>query len=147
MRLAQATGKDTRSIIRPLSGLRLLLAEDNVVNQKLAVRLLEKRGYSVVVVPDGLRAVEEFRKERFDLALMDIQMPNMGGLEATIAIRTIERQTGGHLPIIALTAHAMKGDRDLCLHAGMDGYASKPIQTEELFHQINELLSAPAKEG
>lgn len=78
---------------------------------------------------------------------MDIQMPNMGGLEATTAIRTIEQETGGHLPIIALTAHAMKGDRDLCLQSGMDGYASKPIQTQELLRQISELLSAPVKEG
>jgi CheY-like chemotaxis protein len=125
----------------------VLLAEDNVINQKVAVRLLEKRGHSVVVAEDGLRAIEEFRKGSFDLALMDIQMPRMGGLEATSAIREIEKQTGGYLPIIALTAHAMKGDRELCLQAGMDDYVSKPIQPQDLFRKIEELLrvSIPQK--
>jgi CheY-like chemotaxis protein len=97
-----------------------------------------------VVAGDGLRAIEEFRKQSFDLALMDIEMPNMGGLEATAAIRKIERETLGHLPIIALTAYAMKGDRERFLEAGMDGYLSKPIRTAELFGAIEELLTASA---
>ena len=131
------------SIAKLNSGLQVLLAEDNVVNQRLAVVLLEKQGCSVVVAPDGLRAVEEFRRQRFDLALMDIQMPNMGGLEATAIIRAIEQASGSHLPIIALTAHAMKGDLERCLEAGMDAYITKPIQTQELFRTIGEVLSAP----
>ncbi len=135
-----------RSIAKLDSGLRVLLAEDNLVNQRLAVALLEKQGCSVVVAPDGLRAVEEFRRQRFDLALMDIQMPNMGGLEATAVIRAIEQASGGHLPIIALTAHAMKGDLERCLEAGMDAYITKPIQRQELFRTIGEVLSAPVSE-
>jgi len=138
--LALATG--TRVSATPSSKLRVLLAEDNLVNQKLAVRLLEKRGYSVVVATDGLRAIEEFRKQHFDMALMDLEMPNMGGLEATTAIRRIELETHGHLPIIALTAHAMEGDVERCLEIGMDGHVSKPIRTTELFRKIDELLSA-----
>jgi signal transduction histidine kinase/DNA-binding response OmpR family regulator len=130
----------------PVTMLRVLLAEDNVINQKLAVRILEKRGYSVVVAGDGLRAMEEFRKQRFDLALMDIQMPFMNGLEVAAAIRVIERETGGRLPIIALTAHAMKGDMDRCLEAGMDDYLSKPINTVELFRKLDQLSRRPSQE-
>jgi PAS domain S-box-containing protein len=145
LELARAIGSTAPP--EPSPALRVLLAEDNVINQKVAVRLLEKRGHSVVVAEDGLRAIEEFRKGSFDLALMDIQMPRMGGLEATSAIREIEKQTGGYLPIIALTAHAMKGDRELCLQAGMDDYVSKPIQPQDLFRKIEELLrvSIPQK--
>jgi signal transduction histidine kinase/CheY-like chemotaxis protein len=130
----------------PVSMIRVLLAEDNPVNQKLATRILEKRGYSVVVAADGLRAMDEFRKQRFDLALMDIQMPLMNGLETAAAIRAIERETGGRLPIIALTAHAMKRDMDRCLEAGMDDYLSKPINTVELFRKLDELLRRPSQE-
>lgn len=120
----------------------VLLAEDNVVNQKLAVRLLEKRGYTVTVAPDGQAAVEAFEKERFDLLLMDVQMPRMDGFEATGAIRAREKAQGGHVPIIALTAHAMKSDEERCLAAGMDGYVSKPIRSSELFALIEKLLQA-----
>ena len=130
----------------PVSVGRVLVAEDNVVNQKLAARILEKRGYSVVIAGDGLRAIEEFRKQRFDLVLMDIQMPYMNGLETAAAMRRMERGTGGRVPIIALTAHAMKGDMDHCLAAGMDGYLSKPIHTAELFRKINELLRRRSEE-
>src|SRR5208282_6186300 len=113
--------------------LRILLAEDNAVNQTLAVRILEKHGYSVTVTGDGHAAVEAFLKENFDLVLMDIQMPTMDGYAATVAIRNKEKLTGGHIPIIAMTAHALKGDQEKCLASGMDGYVSKPIRTSELF--------------
>jgi len=124
--------------------LRILLAEDNPVNQKLAVRMLEKRGHTVVVVPDGQQAVDAVESQPFDLVLMDVQMPVMGGFEAAAAIREREKTTGRHLPIIAMTAHAMKGDRERCLEAGMDGYVPKPIRSEELFEAIDTVLAGPA---
>jgi PAS domain S-box-containing protein len=120
--------------------LRVLLAEDNPVNQTLAVRLLGKRGDEVVVVGTGREAVAALEQEPFDLVLMDVQMPEMDGLEATSRIRAREREGGGHVPIIAMTAHAMKGDRERCLDAGMDGYVSKPVQAQELFAAIARLL-------
>jgi CheY-like chemotaxis protein len=113
--------------------LHILLAEDNVVNQRLAVRLIEKAGHTVVVAPNGEAALAALQQERFDLVLMDVQMPIMGGYEATAAIRTQEQATGAHIPIIAMTANAMKGDRELCLAAGMDDYLAKPIKAEELY--------------
>jgi PAS domain S-box-containing protein len=113
--------------------LRVLLAEDNVVNQKLAVRLLEKHGHSVVVAANGREALAAIEKQAFDIVLMDIQMPEMDGLEATRSVRENERRTGSHLPIVAMTAHALKGDEELCLQAGMDSYISKPINSSELF--------------
>jgi two-component system sensor histidine kinase/response regulator len=117
--------------------LRVLLAEDNIVNQQLAVRLLDKRGIKSFVVGDGREAVVALESQRFDLVLMDVQMPEMDGFEATAAIRAKEAQTGAHLPIIAMTAHAMKGDREQCLAAGMDAYVAKPIRPEELFKTID----------
>jgi signal transduction histidine kinase/CheY-like chemotaxis protein len=119
---------------------RVLLAEDNAVNQVLAVRLLEKRGYSVVVAANGRDAVEALEKENFDLVLMDIQMPGMDGFEATAAIREAEKLTGKHIPIVAMTAHALKGDQDRCMAAGMDGYVSKPIRSMDLFAVMEPLL-------
>jgi CheY-like chemotaxis protein len=124
--------------------LRILLAEDNRVNQMVAARLLEKRGHTVVVVGNGieaLAALDEPGSRGFDLILMDVQMPDMDGFEATAMIRAREKSSGTYLPIIAMTAHAMKGDRERCLAAGMDGYVSKPIQVEHLFSAIDELLS------
>jgi signal transduction histidine kinase/DNA-binding response OmpR family regulator len=112
--------------------LRVLLAEDNVVNQRLALRLLEKRGHSVVVTANGREALSALEKEKFDLVLMDVQMPEMDGLEATMEIRNKEQFSGNHQAVIALTAHSMKGDQERCLAAGMDGYLSKPIRTDEL---------------
>ncbi|MFN0086232.1 MAG: response regulator [Blastocatellia bacterium] len=120
-------------------GLRILLAEDNVVNQRVATLMLKKLGHTVVVAGNGREAVAAAGNGGFDLALMDVQMPEMGGLEATALIRERERLTGGHLPIIAMTAHAMKGDREACLDAGMDDYLSKPIQSPELFRVIEDL--------
>ncbi|MGC2670954.1 MAG: response regulator, partial [Candidatus Acidiferrum sp.] len=116
----------------PEAFLRVLLAEDNIVNQRLAVRLLEKRGHRVVVAATGLETLQALEKESFDLVLMDVQMPEMDGLEATVAIREKEKGTGLHQPIVALTAHAMKGDREKCMEIGMDGYLTKPIRPQEL---------------
>jgi CheY-like chemotaxis protein/HPt (histidine-containing phosphotransfer) domain-containing protein len=132
--------------------LRILLAEDNPINQKLALRLLEGQGQEVVLARNGREALAAVARETFDLALMDVQMPEVDGFEATAAIRERERGTGRHLPIIALTAHAMKGDRERCLEAGMDGYLAKPIQVRELVQALRELAAglpafAPAPPG
>jgi two-component system sensor histidine kinase/response regulator len=121
--------------------LRILVAEDNPVNQRLITRLLEKRGHRVVIAPDGKQAVLALAKEAFDLVFMDVQMPEMDGLEATGAIRQKEIASGEHQPIIALTAHAMKGDEGKCLSAGMDGYLSKPIHPQELDKVLDKYLS------
>ena len=122
------------------SRLRVLLAEDNRVNQTLATRLLEKRGFEVHAVGDGKAAVEALEKGTFDVVLMDLQMPYMDGFEATAEIRKREGSSGGHIPIIALTANALKGDQERCLASGMDGYVSKPIRTSELLGAIEKLV-------
>ena len=131
----------------PMAILRILVAEDNPVNQRLVVRLLEKRGHRVVLAVDGRQAVEALNQESFDLVLMDVQMPEMDGLEATTIIREKEKKSGKHQPIVALTAHAMAGDRDRCLTAGMDGYLTKPIRTRELDQildgYVNRRISPP----
>jgi signal transduction histidine kinase/DNA-binding response OmpR family regulator/HPt (histidine-containing phosphotransfer) domain-containing protein len=114
---------------RPLN---ILLAEDNAVNQRVTIGILEKRGHAVIAVGTGKEVIEALACERFDLVLMDVQMPEIDGLEATRLIRRREREHGGHVPIIALTAHAMKGDRDRCIEAGMDDYISKPVGPEAL---------------
>jgi signal transduction histidine kinase/CheY-like chemotaxis protein len=121
----------------------VLLAEDNPVNRLLGLRVLEKLGHTVVAVENGLEALEAIARERFDVVLMDVQMPVMDGLEATAAIRTRERETGGHLPIIAVTAHAMKGDAERCLASGMDGYVSKPLKPADLAASIERLTAGP----
>jgi PAS domain S-box-containing protein len=139
---ALAEGGELSSSARAETGLKILLAEDNRVNQQLAWRLLTKHGYQVAVVASGHEALAALDKRPFDLILMDVQMPGMDGLQATAAIRERERANGEHIPIIAMTAHAMKGDRERCLEAGMDGYISKPVDAKQLLAQIQELLSA-----
>jgi signal transduction histidine kinase/DNA-binding response OmpR family regulator len=123
----------------PPSPRRILLAEDNPVNQRLALRLLEKQGHSIALACTGLEAVEKSAAKKFDVILMDVQMPGMDGIEATRLIRTREQNTGEHVPIIALTAHAMSGDSDRCLDAGMDGYLSKPISMDQLVKVLHSL--------
>jgi PAS domain S-box-containing protein len=125
---------------RAIRSRRVLVAEDNLTNQKLLVTLLRQRGYKVATVSNGRLAVARALTEPFDAIVMDVQMPEMGGLEATAAIRESERATGAHVPIIALTAHAMAGDKTECLAAGMDGYVSKPLNPDELFAAIDALL-------
>ena len=125
----------TRHSLRE-SPLRILLAEDSPVNQRLAVRLLEREGHSVVVANNGLEAVNALESQHFDVVLMDVQMPVMDGFEATAAIREREKQSGTRVRIIALTAHAMRGYREQCLSAGMDGYITKPIRREDLYHSL-----------
>jgi CheY-like chemotaxis protein len=119
--------------------LHILLAEDNEVNQRVAVRMLEKRGHRVVTVRNGQEALRALEAEHFDLVLMDVQMPEVDGFEATRLLREQEQATGAHMPIIAMTAHAMAGDRERCLAAGMDGYVSKPVRPRELFAAIESL--------
>jgi PAS domain S-box-containing protein len=119
--------------------LHVLLAEDNAVNQKVASRLLEKQGHLVTIASDGREALAALGRENFDLVLMDVQMPEMDGFEATAAIRAQERETGKHLPIIAMTAHAMQGDRERCIAAGMDDYIAKPLKFRELTDLLDKL--------
>ncbi len=126
----------------PAASLHVLLAEDNAVNQRLAVRLLEKRGHRVTVAGNGAEALTAMGKQDFDLVFMDVQMPEMDGLEATAVIRGKEKITRKHQPIIALTAHAMKGDREKCITAGMDGYLTKPIRPQELDDVLEDYIGA-----
>ena len=153
---AAPPGEPARELLPATNGrprrLRILMAEDNVVNQKLVARLLEKRGHTVVAAANGLEALEALEREPFDIVLMDVQMPAMGGLEATTAIRHREREapylSGPHVPIVAMTASAMKGDRERCLAAGMDGYISKPFRHDELFELIEGVAAArPERAG
>ncbi|MCA9007662.1 MAG: response regulator, partial [Planctomycetaceae bacterium] len=130
----------TAELARRIPPLTILLAEDSLVNQKLALALLEPHGHDISVVLNGRDAVKERKARDFDLILMDVQMPEMDGLEATRQIREFEQETGEHVPIIAMTAHAMKGDRERCLEAGMDGYVSKPVRVRELFTTIEDCL-------
>jgi PAS domain S-box-containing protein len=146
--LALVTRHSLRERRRLLS---ILLAEDNMVNQKLAVRLLERQGHKVQVANNGRETLEAVAKHPFDVVLMDLQMPEMNGFEVTTTIRGWEKESGGHIPIIAMTAHAMKGDRERCLEIGMDGYVSKPIQVKELLEAIEKVIAShgenPATEG
>jgi PAS domain S-box-containing protein len=141
------THRKMRSLITPLSprdnALRVLIAEDNAVNQRLASRILEKRGHTVAVAGNGQEALAALEKEAFGLILMDVQMPKMDGFEATRIIREKERGPGRHTPIIAMTAHAMAGDKERCLRAGMDAYISKPLNAHELLDIVESL--APTK--
>jgi signal transduction histidine kinase/DNA-binding response OmpR family regulator len=129
----------THSLRESRTSLTILLAEDNRVNQALAMRLLEKRGHTVILAETGRAALAALEKQTFDLVLMDVQMPEMDGLEATRSIRQTERASGRHVPIIAMTANAMIGDKELCVQSGMDGYLTKPLSTKELFSAIESL--------
>jgi len=132
----------THSLREGRGRFKVLLAEDNRVNQILAVRLLEKRGHTVIVVETGKAGLEALRNESFDLILMDVQMPELDGLQATARIREQEKTTGRHIPIVAMTAHAMVGDKQRCLQGGMDAYISKPLSVNELFATIEGLFQA-----
>jgi two-component system sensor histidine kinase/response regulator len=144
-----------RPTVAPESGvavrpLRILLVEDNVVNQRVALGLLKKGGHEVTVANNGLQALAALEGRIFDVVLMDLQMPEMGGLEATAVIRSREAGTGQHLRIVAMTAHAMTGDRELCLASGMDAYISKPIDRTRLFALLEEeaaIISAGAAQA
>jgi two-component system sensor histidine kinase/response regulator len=120
--------------------IRVLLAEDNAVNRRVATGLLEKRGCEVLLAANGKEALDILARETVDVIFMDLQMPEMGGLDATAAIRERERRTGGHVPIVAMTAHAMKGDRERCLDAGMDDYVSKPVRPSDLYAALERAL-------
>jgi CheY-like chemotaxis protein len=122
--------------------LRVLLAEDNAVNRLVVIRLLEKQGHHVVAAASGTEALAALSRENYDVVLMDVQMPDMDGFEATRTIRTMEKGTGRHQQIIALTAHAMIGDRERCLEAGMDAYLSKPINATELYEVLESCSQA-----
>ena len=123
-------------------GLRVLLVEDNAINRAMARRIIENRGHSVEMANDGNEALAAFERRRFDLILMDVSMPNLDGIEATRAIRRLERRSGAHVPIVAMTAHALVGDRERCLEAGMDGYVAKPIDRRVLLLEIDRCLDA-----
>jgi two-component system sensor histidine kinase/response regulator len=122
----------------------VLLAEDNPMNQTLATRILAKRGHGVVVAGNGREAVDALAREPFDVVLIDVQMPEMSGIEATVAIRRAEQATGRRIPIIALTAHALKSDREACFAAGMDAYVTKPVRVVELLAAIEKVTRAAA---
>ena len=134
---------------KTIYSMKVLLAEDGRVNQMVAVKMLEDRGHTVQLAEDGEMAVKLYREEAFDAVLMDVQMPRLDGYGATAAIRKVESTTGKHIPIIAMTANAMEGDREKCLEAGMDGYVAKPIQPEELYSTLESFppASAPVEPG
>jgi CheY-like chemotaxis protein len=124
--------------------LSILLAEDNAVNQRLVARLLEKRGHTVEIASNGREVVEKSWRQNFDVVLMDVQMPELNGFDATRAIREREKRLGVRVPIIALTAHALNGDRERCLEAGMDDFVTKPIEPSELFAALERVASCGA---
>ncbi len=128
---------------RPAKSFRVLLVEDNPVNQRVVLHLLEKHGHQVTVASNGRDALQALSRAEFDIILMDVQMPVMSGIEATQSIRRTERDTGGHIPIVAMTAHAMKGDKELCIETGMDGYLSKPIRQNDLLHALEKFARPP----
>ena len=134
------------TVLKEPRRLRVLLAEDNAVNQKIASRVLEKRGYEVTVAANGRLALAALDRAQFDVVLMDVQMPEMDGFETTAAIRARERETGNHIPIIAMTAHAMQGDRERCIAAGMDNYVSKPLKVSELLEILQQFPDAAHQE-
>jgi len=133
------------TLLKPLQRFRILLAEDNAINQKIAVRILEKAGHEVTVANNGQEVLSALEKKKFDLILMDVQMPEMDGYQATASIREKEKKSGAHIPIIAMTAHAMKGDRERCLDSGMDDYIAKPLKPNEILETIERLMTTIKK--
>ena len=129
-----------RPCLEGIGGLRVLLAEDNPVNQVLATRLLEKAGLTVTAVSDGRDALLALEKNRFDVVLMDVEMPHINGFQVTEEVRKNEQTSGEHIPIIALTAHAINSDRERCLAAGMDGYLTKPIAWTDLYATVARVV-------
>ena len=147
-----AAGDAPEIITRPVPvaagpPLRILLAEDNPINQKVAVHILEKRGHTVRTAGNGNEVLDALDEEEFDVVLMDVQMPVLDGFEATARIRAREGRTRRHMPVIALTAHALKEDRKRCLEAGMDDYVSKPLNPEELFRTLDRVARGTGKRG
>jgi CheY-like chemotaxis protein len=128
-------------------GLKVLVVEDDATNRVLATNILKRNGYAIAIAKDGVEAVSMCAGESYDLVLMDIQMPNMNGLEATAAIRKLEQTSDRHTPILALTAHAMDGDRERCMDAGMDDYLSKPIHSKDLLAKIHTLIAMGGSRG
>jgi CheY-like chemotaxis protein len=147
---ASTSGREKSFITRASASelripLRILLGEDNPINRKVAVRLLEKQGHTVRTASDGREVLSALEKERFDVVLMDVQMPEVDGFEATAIIREKEKGGPDHIPIVALTAHALKDDRKRCLDAGMDDYVSKPLKPEEFFRTIARVVKKNRK--
>ncbi len=141
--IRRTLGKQTEAVKPPVietqpiqQSLRILVAEDNMVNQKLAVASLEKMGHQVELAATGAEALAKWRQGKFDLVLMDVQMPGMDGLEVARRIRQEERTLGTHIPVIAMTARSMGGDRERCIEVGMDDYVSKPVSSEDLYQKI-----------
>jgi two-component system, sensor histidine kinase and response regulator len=124
--------------------LQILLAEDGIVNQEVAVGLLEMHGHHIEIANNGKEAISAIERQNFDLVLMDLEMPEMDGLEAAAAIRVREQTSGGHVPIVAMTAHAVKGFRERCLHAGMDDYITKPIRPDDLLRVVESVCAGTA---
>ncbi|MGH8058792.1 MAG: response regulator, partial [Candidatus Entotheonellia bacterium] len=137
----QTTLVPRQTLAKSRRQLHILLAEDNVVNQRLAVRMLENLGHTITIAPHGEAALAALTQRSFDLILMDVQMPIMGGIEATAAIRAQEQTTGFHIPIVAMTAHALQGDREKCLAAGMDDYVAKPLKAAELYSAVSRVVT------
>jgi two-component system, sensor histidine kinase and response regulator len=146
-KLADETASSDESSRDGAAPVRILLAEDNPVNQRVALGILRKHHYEVTAVDNGRAALQALKKGSFDLVLMDVQMPELDGFAATAAIREAERTTGEHLPIVAMTARAMKGDREACLAAGMDAYLSKPLHSRQLFETIDKVLAGRVQRG
>ncbi len=144
--IEQAPSRVSGSSVVPQVALSILVAEDNLVNKTVIVRMLEKRGWTVKAVENGQAAVDLSAEDSFDLILMDVQMPVLDGYNATVAIRARERTTGRHVPIVGLTAYAMQGDRERCLLAGMDAYLAKPMKATELYETIEKILNLPARQ-
>ena len=134
-----STANPIEATATPARALHILVTEDNAINQQLAKSLLERRGHTVEIAANGFLALAALERAQFDIVLMDLQMPGMSGLEATAEIRTRERETGRRVPIIAMTARAMPGDREQCLAAGMDGYLSKPVRPDEMYATIEKI--------